>query len=172
MAKADTHKWEFKARFRRHAFGWKSQPAITRIKQAVAEIKMVAKKDPMLAAEGAIAFLERVSPALERQIASLLFQRLAKSRDKEKVMALARSGHQLDGPSDVLKEPFVLEFLGLGEKSAWRERELEQAIIDRIEEFLLELGKGFCFVARQKRVTLEGDHFASSAESVGECRLG
>ena len=51
---AETHKWEFKARFRRHAFGWKSQPAITRIKQAVAEIKKVAKKDPVLAAEGAI----------------------------------------------------------------------------------------------------------------------
>lgn len=62
---AESHKWEFKARFRRHAFGWKSQPAITRIKQAVAEIKKVAKKDPVLAAEGAIAFLERVSPALE-----------------------------------------------------------------------------------------------------------
>jgi hypothetical protein len=62
---AETHKWEFKARFRRHAFGWKSQPAITRIKQAVAEIKKVAKKNPVLAAEGAIAFLERVSPALE-----------------------------------------------------------------------------------------------------------
>lgn len=61
----ETHTWEFKARFRRHAFGWKSQPAITRIKQAVAEIKKVAKKDPVLAAEGAIAFLERVSPALE-----------------------------------------------------------------------------------------------------------
>ena len=66
MAKAETHKWEFKARFRRHAFGWRSQPAITRIKQAVAEIKKVAKKDPALAAEGAIAFLERVSPALEQ----------------------------------------------------------------------------------------------------------
>jgi len=99
------------------------------------------------------------SRALERQIASLLFERLAKSRDKEKVLALARSGHQLDGPADLLKDPFVLEFLGLGERSEWRERELEQAIIDRIEEFLLELGKGFCFVARQKRVTLEGDHF-------------
>lgn len=61
----ETHRWEFKARFRRHAFGWKSQPAITRIKQAVAEVKNVAKKDPVLAAEGAIAFLERVSPALE-----------------------------------------------------------------------------------------------------------
>ncbi|MEI7705681.1 MAG: hypothetical protein WCK73_13910 [Deltaproteobacteria bacterium] len=61
----EAHKWEFKARFRRHTFGWKSRPAITRVKQAVAEIKKVAKKDPVLAAEGAIAFLERVSPALE-----------------------------------------------------------------------------------------------------------
>ncbi len=62
---ADPHKWEFKARFRRHAFGWKSQPAITRIKQAVTEIKKVAKTEPVLAAEGAIALIERVSPALE-----------------------------------------------------------------------------------------------------------
>ncbi len=99
------------------------------------------------------------SRELERQIASLLFERLAKSRDKEKVLALARRGHQVEVPADVLKDPFVLEFLGLDERSCWRERDLEQAIIDRIEEFLLELGKGFCFVARQKRVTLEGDHF-------------
>ena len=63
--RADAHKWEFKPRFRRHAFGWKSQPAITRIKQAVAAIKKVAKKEPALAAEGAIVFLERVSPSLE-----------------------------------------------------------------------------------------------------------
>lgn len=99
------------------------------------------------------------SRELERQIASLLFERLARSRDKEKVLALARTGHRLDGLSDVLKEPFVLEFLDLGERPAWRERGLEQAIIDRIEEFLLELGKGFCFVARQKRMTIDGDHF-------------
>jgi hypothetical protein len=64
-AGAQAHKWEFKARFRRNAFGWKSQPAITRVKQAVAEIKKVAKKEPLLAAEGAVVFLERVSPALE-----------------------------------------------------------------------------------------------------------
>lgn len=64
-AAGEAHSWEFKARFRRHAFGWKSQPAMTRIKQAVTEIKKVAKKDPVQAAEGAIAFLERVSPALE-----------------------------------------------------------------------------------------------------------
>jgi len=99
------------------------------------------------------------SRELERQIASLLFERLAKSRDKEKVLALARRGQQLEAPADVLKDPFVLEFLGLQARAHWRERDLEQAIIDRIEEFLLELGKGFCFVARQKRVTLEGDHF-------------
>jgi hypothetical protein len=65
MAKAETHKWEFKARFRRHAFGWRSQPAIQRIKQAVSEIKQVARKDPVLAADGAVAFIERISPALE-----------------------------------------------------------------------------------------------------------
>lgn len=64
--RAEAHKWEFKARFRRHAFGWKSQPAITRVKQAVAEIMKVAKKEPVLAAEGATLFLERVSPALEQ----------------------------------------------------------------------------------------------------------
>jgi hypothetical protein len=66
MAKADAHTWEFRARFRRHAFGWRSQPAITRIKQAVAEIKKIAKKDSALAADGAVVFLERVSPALEQ----------------------------------------------------------------------------------------------------------
>ena len=99
------------------------------------------------------------SRELERQIGSLLFERLAKSRDSEQVLALARRGHQLEGPTDVVKDPFVLEFLDLDERSHWRERDLEQAIIDRLEAFLLELGKGFCFVARQKRVTLEGDHF-------------
>lgn len=65
MAKASPHKWEFRARFRRHAFGWKSQPAIKRVKEAVSEIKKVARKDKLLAAEGAVLFLEKVSPALE-----------------------------------------------------------------------------------------------------------
>lgn len=96
---------------------------------------------------------------LERQIASLLFERLAMSRDKDQVLALARHGQKLAVPADVLKDPFVLEFLDLKEKPTAQERDLEQAIIDRLEEFLLEMGKGFCFVARQKRLTLEGDHF-------------
>jgi hypothetical protein len=65
MAKAEARKWEFKARFRRHAFGWKSQPAINRIKEAVSEIRKAARKEPVLAAEGAVLFLEKLSPALE-----------------------------------------------------------------------------------------------------------
>ena len=96
---------------------------------------------------------------LERQVASLLFERLSKSRDKDEVLALAKQGQTVTASKDVVKDPFVLEFLELQERSAWLERDLEQAIIDRLESFLLELGKGFCFVARQKRVTLDGDHF-------------
>jgi predicted nuclease of restriction endonuclease-like (RecB) superfamily len=96
---------------------------------------------------------------LERQIASLLFERLSRSRDKEQVLALAKKGQLVTAPRDVLKDPFVLEFLNLPEKHTWLERDLEQAIIDRLEDFLLEMGKGFCFVARQKRLTLDGDHF-------------
>ncbi|MBK8481861.1 MAG: DUF1016 family protein [Proteobacteria bacterium] len=96
---------------------------------------------------------------LERQVASLLFERLAKSRNKDEVLALAKQGQTITAPKDVVKDPFVLEFLDLQERSAWLERDLEQAIIDRLESFLLELGKGFCFVARQRRLTLAGDHF-------------
>ena len=100
-----------------------------------------------------------VSRELERQVASLLFERLAKSRDKNKVLALAKKGHEVVVPRDVIKDPFVLEFLDMPERHTWLERDLEQAIIDRLEDFLLELGKGFCFVARQKRLSLDGDHF-------------
>ncbi len=96
---------------------------------------------------------------LERQVGSLLYERVAKSRDKDKVVALAKEGQHVAGPRDVLKDPMVLEFLELEERAHWLEHDLEQAIIDRLEAFLLELDKGFCFVARQKRITLDGDHF-------------
>jgi predicted nuclease of restriction endonuclease-like (RecB) superfamily len=96
---------------------------------------------------------------LERQIGALLFDRLAKSRSPEEVRALARRGQEIAKPSDVIKEPFVLEFLDLGDRKVFHERDIEQAIIDRLEAFLLELGKGFCFVGRQKRLTVDGDHF-------------
>ncbi len=96
---------------------------------------------------------------LERQIASHLHERLAVSRDNDQVLALSRRGQQVLTPQDVIKDPVVLEFLGLPERPHWRERDLEQAIIDHLQEFMLELGKGFCFIARQRRITIGGDHF-------------
>lgn len=96
---------------------------------------------------------------LERQIASLLYFRLAKSKDKEEVLRLAQEGQEINKPEDVLKEPFVLEFLGLPESHQLVESKIEGALIDNLQEFLLELGKGFSFVDRQKRVSLDGDHY-------------
>lgn len=93
---------------------------------------------------------------LERQMASMLFERLALKGDAAR---LAAEGQEVSQPHHVIKDPFVLEFLELSEPISSHERDLEQVIIDRLEDFLLELGKGFCFVGRQKRVTLEGDHF-------------
>lgn len=83
---------------------------------------------------------------LERQIAALLYERLASNRTPNKVLALAREGQEVAKPSDVIKDPFVLEFLELREHAGLHERDVEQAIIDRLETFLLELGKGFSFV--------------------------
>ena len=96
---------------------------------------------------------------LERQIASSLYERLALSRDKDGIKALAQTGLVIEQASDVVKNPYVLEFLGMEEKSAYSEHELESAIIDHLEHFLLELGKGFLFEARQKRFTFDNDHF-------------
>ena len=96
---------------------------------------------------------------LERQINSLLFDRLAKSRDKKGLMRLATRGHEVQQPIDVLKEPLVLEFLSLPESPRLVESTLEQALISNLQTFLLELGKGFAFVARQERITLDADHF-------------
>jgi len=96
---------------------------------------------------------------LERQISSLLFERLARSRDKKGLMALANKGNEVFRPEELIKDPYVLEFTGLPEASLWQESDLEQALIDRLRDFLLELGKDLFFVARQKRITIDGDHF-------------
>lgn len=96
---------------------------------------------------------------LKRQFDSSLYERLALSRDEKGIRRLARDGHVVSAPQDVLKEPLVLEFLGLGEQSRYSESDLEGAIIGRIEQFLLELGRGFLFEARQKRFTFDDDHF-------------
>jgi len=91
---------------------------------------------------------------LERQVSSSLYERLALSRDKEEIRRLSEEGHVVEKVADLIKNPFVLEFLGLAEKPTYSENELESAIIDRLETFLLELGKGFLFEARQKRFTV------------------
>ena len=96
---------------------------------------------------------------LERQIASLLFERLAKSRDKKGVLALAQEGQTPARPQDVIKDPYVLEFLDLPESHRLVESRIEEALINQLQAFLLELGSGFAFVGRQHRLTLEGDHF-------------
>lgn len=96
---------------------------------------------------------------LRRQYDASLFERLALSRDKDAVRALAEKGQTVERPEDVLKDPYVLEFLDLAERPAYSETELEAAIIARIEHFLLELGKGFLFEARQRRFTFADEHF-------------
>ena len=96
---------------------------------------------------------------LERQICSLLYERLALSRDKKGLMRLATKGHEVQKPTDIFKDPVVMEFLGLPESPKLVETDLETALINNLQSFLLELGKGFAFVARQERLTLDGDHF-------------
>ena len=96
---------------------------------------------------------------LERQVNSLLFERLSKSKDKGGLLALARKGQEIVKPNDAVKDPMVLEFMGFPETHQLVESEFEQILINNLQHCLLELGKGFAFVARQKRLTLNGDHF-------------
>ncbi|MBQ0154798.1 MAG: DUF1016 family protein [Bacteroidales bacterium] len=96
---------------------------------------------------------------LQRQVASSLYERLALSRDKNEVMRLANEGQIVEKSSDIIKNPLTLEFLGLKTESAYSETKLEQAIIDKMQQFLLELGKGFLFEARQKRFSFDEDNF-------------
>lgn len=96
---------------------------------------------------------------LERQINTFLFDRLLKSRDKAGVLELANEGLVLARPLDAIKDPYVLEFLDLPESHRLVESRVEEALISRLQDFLLELGSGFAFIGRQVRLTLEGDHF-------------
>ena len=96
---------------------------------------------------------------MERQINSQLFERLLLSNDKESVLAVARNEVIPTNPNEIIKDPLVLEFLGLKRESAYYEKDFEQAIITNLQDFLLELENGFSFVARQKRIHLDGDEF-------------
>ena len=96
---------------------------------------------------------------LERQINSLLYERLLLSNDKEAVLAVARKERIPEKPSEIIKNSTYLEFLGLKREAVYYEKDLESALINHLQEFLLELGNGFSFVARQKRILLEDDEF-------------
>ena len=96
---------------------------------------------------------------LKRQFDSGLFERLKLSSDKQKLKELSLNGQVIQTAQDLIKDPYILEFVGLPELSSYSENELEQKLIDKLENFLLELGKGFTFVARQKRITIDEKHF-------------
>ena len=96
---------------------------------------------------------------LKRQVNSSLYERLVLNKDKEKVKELAVKGQIIEKPQDIIKDPYILEFLGLDEKSDYSENKLETEIINKLEMFLLELGKGFTFVGRQVRFTFDEKHF-------------
>ena|SRR3989338_2917694 len=96
---------------------------------------------------------------LERQKGSLLFERISLSKDKKGLKRLSLKGQELHSYEDMIKDPYVLEFTGLAPQPKLYESKLEQALIDNLSKFLLELGKGFTFVSRQKRISFDGDHF-------------
>ena len=96
---------------------------------------------------------------LERQIGSLFYERAALSPGRREMLSEARASAEKYTPEEFVRDPYVLEFLGLPEAPSLREADLEAALLSHLQEFLLELGKGFAFVARQQRITLEGDHF-------------
>ena len=97
--------------------------------------------------------------SLRRQIDSALYLRLAASKDKEGVLQLSREGVVVQRPEDVIKDTYTLEFLGLSQKNKYSERDIEQKLIDNLQSFLLELGKGFAFVGRQYPITINNNHF-------------
>jgi predicted nuclease of restriction endonuclease-like (RecB) superfamily len=96
---------------------------------------------------------------LKRQMRSSLFERIALSKDKEGVMELAKKGHIVEKPEDILKDPFVLEFLQIPEAIHYLESDLEEQIISNLQHFIMEMGKGFAFLGRQYRMSIGGKHF-------------
>lgn len=95
---------------------------------------------------------------LKRQINSMLFERVGLSKDKQGVLKLVGEGQPITSPDTLFEDPYILEFTGLAEKPHYFESDLETALLDHLQAFLLELGQGFCFEARQQRITVGGDH--------------
>ncbi len=99
------------------------------------------------------------SRELERQIDSMLFERLKLSKDKDAVLQLSSKGQIIEDAKDLIKNPYIFEFLDIADKNSFLEKTLEQSLIDKLQTFLLELGKGFAFVGRQKRISIDGNHY-------------
>lgn len=96
---------------------------------------------------------------LQRQRTTLLYERIANSKDKDKILELSNQGHKISESKDIIKDPFVLEFLDIKENASYLETDLEKNILEHLKEFLLELGKGFTFVGNQVRITIDTEHF-------------
>ena len=96
---------------------------------------------------------------LKRQLDSLLYERVGLSRDQEGVLTLAKEGESITTPAEMVRDPYIFEFLGLKREELYTESKLERALVDHLQEFLLEMGCGFCFVARQRRVTFDNEHY-------------
>ncbi len=99
------------------------------------------------------------SRELERQMDSLLYERLKLSKDKDKILQLSSKGQVVEEAKDLIKNPYIFEFLDIADRNNYLEKDLEQSLIDKLQNFLLELGKGFAFVGRQKRITIDGNHY-------------
>ena len=108
---------------------------------------------------------------LKRQMDSALYERLVLSRDKEKVLELSQKGQLIEKPQDIIKDPYILEFLGLDEKAIYSENDLETAIINHIEKFIMKLGKGFLFQGRQVRFIFDEEHFFVDLVFYNSCLL-
>ena len=105
------------------------------------------------------AISETASRKLKIQFDSALYERLALSKDKQTIIEMSKQGIIIEKPEDIVKDPYILEFLGLPEDSRYSESTLEQKIIDKLQTFLMELGKGYTFVGRQVRLTFDEKHF-------------
>lgn len=124
-------------------------------------IELIRIDDPMKRAFYELQTLENLWSVrdLKRQINSLLYERVGLSRDKEGVLKLAKEKPLITTPSEMIRDPYVFEFLGFKKEELYTESQLEKALLDNLQSFLLELGQGFCFIARQRRITFDNEHY-------------
>jgi len=145
-------------------FDWQDDSYFTRLFQRLSWthlIELIRIDDPLKRAFYEVETLDNRWSVreLKRQINSLLYERVGLSRDKEGVISLAKDGELFTTPDEMIRDPYVFEFLGLKPEQRYTESQLEKALLDHLQEFLLEMGKGFCFIARQRRITFDNEHY-------------